>query len=102
MAPNGASTEVGEDEIGAVTISEQFENGELRVTVSDTGPGIPDYAREALFEPFKGSQKPGGSGLGVAISAEIIRAHGGELFLAHSDSEGTRFLIVLPHAEGGA
>ncbi len=84
--------------IGAVIIGVEKNDDNITIIVTDTGPGLPDHARAELFEPFKGSQKPGGSGLGVAITAEIIRAHGGDIALAHSDSEGTRFEITLPGA----
>ena len=94
---NGAADD-SDDRIGAVTVSAEETEAGLSIIVSDTGPGIPDHARGELFEPFKGSQKPGGSGLGVAIAAEIIRAHGGEIHLAASDAEGTRFEISLPGA----
>jgi signal transduction histidine kinase len=85
-------------EIGAVTIeaARQFESIVIRVI--DTGPGIPDDVRADLFEPFKGSRKPDGAGLGAAIAAEIIRAHGGEIILARSDASGTAFKIALPDA----
>ena len=85
-------------EIGRIAVSAQQKSEGLVILVSDTGPGIPDHARAELFEPFKGSQKPGGSGLGVAISAEIVRAHGGALTLAHSDETGATFMIILPGA----
>lgn len=66
------------------------------ISVADNGPGVPDGARDHLFEPFKGSFKPGGSGLGVAIAFEIARAHGGDLKLAKSDASGTIFELSLP------
>ena len=91
-APNGDA------EIGRIAVNAQHKPEGLVILVSDTGPGIPDHARAELFEPFKGSQKPGGSGLGVAISAEIVRALGGALTLAHSDESGATFKIVLPDA----
>lgn len=70
----------------------------LVIAITDTGPGLPDGAKEFLYEPFKGSYKPGGSGLGVAITAEIIRAHGGELSLIKSDETGASFQLTLPVA----
>lgn len=66
------------------------------VDVLDNGPGLPDVARKDLFEPFKGSFKPGGSGLGIAIAQEIARAHGGGLELLKSDGTGTIFRFKLP------
>ncbi len=101
MSPSNAANEgtrITDEEIGAVSIKATETDGSIIVCIIDTGPGIPDHARADLFEPFKGSQKPGGSGLGVAISAEIIRAHDGEIILERSDSAGTQFKIILPSA----
>ena len=66
------------------------------VTVTDTGPGIPQQARLHLFEAFQGSVRKGGTGLGLAICAEILRAHGGTIELAHSGPEGTAFRLTIP------
>ena len=82
--------------IGEVTIDAHFDKDAVFIIITDTGPGLPDHAKPDLFEPFKGSQKPGGSGLGVAIAAEIARAHGGSLTLQKSDATGASFRIVLP------
>lgn len=82
-----------------VTISAALNGDTIAITVADTGPGLPDHAKAELFEPFKGSQKPGGSGLGVAIAAEIVRAHGGAISLDKSDETGATFLMTLPAAK---
>ena len=66
------------------------------VTVSDTGPGIPEQARLHLFEAFQGSVRKGGTGLGLAICAEILRAHGGTIELARSGPDGTAFRLSIP------
>lgn len=86
----------GEDQKGTVTIDAYVAHGAVAILIADTGPGLPDHAKADLFEPFKGSQKPGGSGLGAAIAAEIIRAHGGLLTLEKSDDTGATFRITLP------
>ncbi|MDB5617904.1 HAMP domain-containing sensor histidine kinase [Tardiphaga sp.] len=70
---------------GAVTILE----------VSDTGPGVPQRARDHLFEAFQGSARPGGSGLGLAIAAELVRAHDGDIHLVEG-TLGATFRITLP------
>jgi signal transduction histidine kinase len=63
--------------------------------VADTGPGVPETAREHLFEPFQGSARRGGTGLGLAIAAELMRAHGGEInFVA--GTIGATFRVVIP------
>jgi K+-sensing histidine kinase KdpD len=64
--------------------------------VSDTGPGLPQKAREHLFTPFQGGTRKGGSGLGLVISAELVRGHGGRLDLVSTGPGGTVFRIVLP------
>jgi len=63
--------------------------------VSDTGPGVPQKAREDLFKAFQSSGRPGGSGLGLAIAAELVRAHGGEISLVEG-TIGATFRIVIP------
>ncbi|SCZ34187.1 sensor histidine kinase [Afifella marina] len=67
-----------------------------RLRVCDTGPGLPKRAREALFEPFQGSTRPGGVGLGLAIAQEIVAAHGGEIALLERAGAGTVFQIEIP------
>lgn len=97
MAPSATGNDTCADKItGALVIAAAVENNAVTITLSDTGPGVPEHALANLFEPFKGSQKPGGSGLGLAIAAEIIRAHGGELKLEKSDAKGAAFSITLP------
>ncbi len=66
------------------------------IAIEDNGPGMPEHAKLHLFEPFKGSLKPGGSGLGVAIAHEIAKAHHGDLVLARSDASGVTFELRLP------
>jgi len=70
--------------------------GDVVVTLSDNGPGLPDKARENLFKPFAGSAKKGGTGLGLIIVNDIVTAHGGTMSLASSGPEGTVFEISLP------
>ncbi|MGO4853811.1 sensor histidine kinase [Phaeovulum sp. W22_SRMD_FR3] len=68
------------------------------IRVGDTGPGLPERAKEHLFQPFSGGTRKGGTGLGLAIAAELVRGHGGRLELLRSDSEGTEFRLLLPRA----
>ncbi|MFZ5752321.1 MAG: sensor histidine kinase [Pseudomonadota bacterium] len=70
------------------------------IRVGDTGPGLPDRAREHLFQPFQGGSRKGGTGLGLAIAADLVQAHGGRLELVRTDSDGTEFMIRLPHDLG--
>lgn len=70
------------------------------ISVSDTGPGLPGKAQEHLFSAFQGSVRKGGSGLGLTISSELIRGHGGDIKLTYTGEEGTEFLISLPKGDG--
>jgi signal transduction histidine kinase len=67
----------------------------LSILVSDNGPGLPAKAMENLFVPFSGSARSGGSGLGLPISRESIRAQGGDMVLCESSESGTVFEIRL-------
>ncbi|MEM9331288.1 MAG: HAMP domain-containing sensor histidine kinase [Pseudomonadota bacterium] len=68
----------------------------VEITVQDTGPGIPEHAREKLFRAFQGSTKSDGTGLGMSIAYELIKAHGGTIELKESCAKGTSFLITIP------
>jgi signal transduction histidine kinase len=87
---------------GSIEISAGESASEWWIRVGDTGPGLPEKAREHLFEAFQGGARKGGIGLGLAIAAELIRGHGGRLELARSDADGTEFLVHLPKTIGSA
>ncbi|WP_291841824.1 HAMP domain-containing sensor histidine kinase [Maricaulis sp.] len=72
--------------------------GEIRIEISDTGAGVPPKARERLFQPFSGSTRRGGSGLGLSIARELARAHGGDVDLVATGESGTVFAVRLPAA----
>ena len=82
--------------VGRIEVGLRADGARWIISIADNGPGMPETAKAHLFEPFKGSNKPGGSGLGVAIAHEIMRAHGGELKLAKSDDQGATFELILP------
>lgn len=73
-----------------------LDDGRLAIDVTDNGPGLPDRARQHLFEPFTGSTRAGGTGLGLVIVKDLIAAHGGEVTLGETGPGGTTFRIVLP------
>lgn len=83
---------------GTIEVGAGEEGDGWWIRVGDTGPGLPERAKEHLFQPFQGGIRKGGTGLGLAIAAELVRGHGGRLELVRSDSEGTEFMIHLPHA----
>lgn len=99
---SAAGENITPSESGVIIVSAQISAGGAVISIADNGPGVPDAARAHLFEPFKGSFKPGGSGLGVAIAYEIARAHGGDLKLSKNDSTGATFELTLPAPDAPA
>lgn len=79
-----------------VSVSARQEGDMTIIDISDNGPGLPASAKQFLYEPFKGSHKAGGSGLGIAITSEILSAHGGEFNLVKSDETGATFRMAIP------
>ncbi len=87
---------------GKVTVrSRMDERGDVTIEVEDDGPGIPEDARERVFEVFY-SSRGGGTGLGLPIARQIVERHGGAIEVADRQGAGTTFVIRLPrrHARG--
>jgi signal transduction histidine kinase len=82
---------------GLIQLAAEPREGALVLRITDNGPGLPARAKDALFQPFAGSGRPGG-GLGLAISRELAKANGGELALATSGPDGAVFELRLPTA----
>jgi C4-dicarboxylate-specific signal transduction histidine kinase len=70
----------------------------IRVSVADTGPGIPAGMLAEIFQPFV-TTKPGGLGLGLSLSRSIVEAHAGRLYAEAPPEGGSVFHIVLPLAQ---
>ena len=69
----------------------------MQITVKDNGNGIPEAVREKIFQPFFTTKPTGqGTGLGLSLSYDIVKAHGGELKVETKEEEGTEFTISLP------
>jgi len=84
--------------VGNVTAELAVEDGASFVRIADDGPGLPERAQANLFQPFQGSGRQGGAGLGLAISRELAQAHGGELTLVETGPGRTVFELRLPGA----
>jgi signal transduction histidine kinase len=80
---------------GLVRLSMSREGDSARITVEDSGPGIPQEVRDRIFEPFF-TTKAQGSGLGLPIVHAIVTQHGGTLEVDSSPEGGARFLLQLP------
>jgi signal transduction histidine kinase len=75
----------------------------LKLSVSDTGKGIPAAMRDRIFDPFFTTKEgPGGVGLGLSISHSIVEAHHGKLLVDSAEGHGATFTIVLPAAAAAA
>jgi two-component system sensor histidine kinase GlrK len=86
---------------GCIRISAQLEEQGLRVSVADTGPGIPREELQAIFDKFQqvaitSYNKIKGTGLGLAIVKHIISAHGGKVWAESENGKGSVFIFVLP------
>ncbi len=70
--------------------------GNIQITVSDNGTGIPDEIKDKIFQPFFTTKPTGqGTGLGLSLSYDIVKAHGGELKVENVESYGAKFTIKL-------
>src|SRR5256885_8379646 len=88
---------------GVLRVRSYAENGDVRLEVTDTGPGISSDARARIFEPFFTTKKEGeGTGLGLSVSYGIVTAHGGTVEVVETGSSGTTFRVVLPAASAQA
>lgn len=89
---------------GRISIAAEEDGSEIRLTVADDGPGIPEEHREHLFDAFyridgSRARETGGAGLGLSIVRALAEASGGRAFVASAD-EGACFVVVLPNAGG--
>ncbi len=69
----------------------------IEISVKDNGSGIPDNIKDKIFQPFFTTKPTGsGTGLGLSLSYDIVKAHGGELKVESKEGEGTEFIIQIP------
>lgn len=79
-----------------VTVSTKNVGDKIEITVKDNGNGIPDSIKEKIFQPFFTTKPTGqGTGLGLSLSYDIVKAHGGELKVETNEGEGSEFIILL-------
>ena len=85
---------------GAVDVSAALADGEIRVSVADTGPGIAPEDRERIFDEFRqgeaGVEKREGTGLGLALSKRLVELHGGRIWVDSVLGRGSTFVFTLP------
>lgn len=82
----------------AVSVATRKEQNNLFITVSDNGDGIPPAVIDKIFQPFFTTKPTGqGTGLGLSLSYDIVKAHGGDLKVESTPGNGARFIIRLPY-----
>jgi signal transduction histidine kinase len=86
---------------GEVRVTAKSVNGHFAVSVSDTGPGIPEEHRARIFDQFhqvdsSNTKAKGGTGLGLAIAKQIVEMHGGRIWVESTLGEGSTFQMELP------
>jgi len=91
--------QTGADYQPTVSVStKKIANG-IEIRIKDNGTGIPQKIVEKIFQPFFTTKPTGqGTGLGLSLSYDIVKAHGGELKVVTNEGEGAAFIIQLPVA----
>lgn len=85
---------------GSLEVTSCLVGGEAEITIADTGPGIDPEKADLLFEPFY-TTRPNGTGLGLAVSKQIVEQHGGKIFIQNQeDKNGAIVTVRLPTKEG--
>jgi signal transduction histidine kinase len=80
-----------------VIVSTKKRNEKIEISVKDNGNGIPDSIKEKIFQPFFTTKPTGqGTGLGLSLSYDIVKAHRGEMKVETKEGEGSEFIIILP------
>jgi signal transduction histidine kinase len=87
----------GYNEKPTVTVSTGKSDNYVGVVVKDNGPGVPEDIRDKIFQPFFTTKPTGeGTGLGLSLSYDIVKAHGGELKVETNAGEGSEFIVQIP------
>ncbi len=80
-----------------VTVTTKKSGNQVLISVQDNGGGIPDHIKDKIFQPFFTTKPTGqGTGLGLSLSYDIVKAHGGELKVETENGKGSEFVIQLP------
>ncbi|MFI5185330.1 MAG: ATP-binding protein [Chitinophagales bacterium] len=97
LPPEGGFKEPNYKHEPTVWVSTKKVGGKVLISVRDNGPGIPQKVIDKIFQPFFTTKPTGqGTGLGLSLSYDIVKAHGGEIKVETKEAEGTTFIIQLP------
>jgi signal transduction histidine kinase len=96
-ATNEKKQQIGEDYEPTVTVSTRKVGNTVEVSVKDNGNGIPQKVLDKIFQPFFTTKPAGqGTGLGLSLSYDIVKAHGGEWKVETKEAVGSEFIIQVP------
>ena len=83
-----------------VSVTTKKTGDKIEISVKDNGNGIPQKIADKIFQPFFTTKPTGqGTGLGLSLSYDIIKAHGGEIKVETKEGEGSEFVILFPHTK---
>jgi PAS domain S-box-containing protein len=86
---------------GELTVKTECLGGKIRVSIADTGPGIPKADLPRIFDPFFTTKPVGqGTGLGLSVGYGIVQEHGGRIWAESEEGQGATFIVELPVASG--
>jgi signal transduction histidine kinase len=90
--------QIGEGYEPTISLSTKKVGGKIEIRVMDNGNGIPQKALGKIFQPFFTTKPSGqGTGLGLSLSYDIVKAHNGEIKVETKEGEGSEFIIILPY-----
>ena len=90
------STATGNGYEPTVSVSTKKIDDKIEIKVSDNGNGIPQKVLDKIFQPFFTTKPTGeGTGLGLSLAYDIVKAHGGEIKVETKEGEGSEFIITL-------
>ncbi|MEZ4895982.1 MAG: ATP-binding protein [Saprospiraceae bacterium] len=96
---NNAFQAAADVEKPEVVVSTEKHEDRIEIKVKDNGPGIPEHIKDKIFQPFFTTKPTGqGTGLGLSLAYDIVKAHGGELIVTSSIGAGATFTVSLPAA----
>ena len=97
LVSNATQAMLGQAGLRRLELTTEVVDNAIRITIGDTGPGIPGHILGKIFDPFFTTKAPGkGTGLGLSLSYSIVEEHRGKIWVQSEVGAGTRFYVELP------
>jgi len=97
LPSKGGISEQASHKTPTISVSTRKDDNTILISVKDNGPGIPQKILDKIFQPFFTTKPTGqGTGLGLSLSYDIVKAHSGEIKVETGEGAGTTFIIQLP------